>query len=42
MSGCETWSLTLGEVDRLRVSENSVEEDIWTQKGGRQIMEKIA
>jgi hypothetical protein len=28
--GCETWSLTLGEVHRLRVFENSVEEDIWT------------
>jgi hypothetical protein len=28
--GCETWSLTLGEEHRLRVSENSVEEDIWT------------
>jgi hypothetical protein len=28
--GCETWSLTLGEEHRLRVFENSVEEDIWT------------
>jgi hypothetical protein len=28
--GCETWSLTLREEHRLRVSENSVEEDIWT------------
>jgi hypothetical protein len=27
--GCETWSLTLGEEYRLRVFENSVEEDIW-------------
>jgi hypothetical protein len=40
--GCKTWSLTLREEHGLRVSENSVEEDIWTQKGGRQIMEKIA
>jgi hypothetical protein len=28
--GCETWSPTLGEEHRLRVFENSVEEDIWT------------
>jgi hypothetical protein len=28
--GCETWSLTLREEHRLRVFENSVEEDIWT------------
>jgi hypothetical protein len=28
--GHETWSLTLGEEHRLRVFENSVEEDIWT------------
>jgi hypothetical protein len=28
--GCETWSLTFGEEHRLRVFENSVEEDIWT------------
>jgi hypothetical protein len=28
--GCETWFLTLGEEHRLRVFENSVEEDIWT------------
>jgi hypothetical protein len=28
--GCETWSLTLGKEHRLRVLENSVEEDIWT------------
>jgi hypothetical protein len=27
--GCETWSLTLREEHRLRVFENSVEEDIW-------------
>jgi hypothetical protein len=26
--GCETWSLTLGEDHRLRVFENTVEEDI--------------
>jgi hypothetical protein len=34
--GCKTWSLTLREEHRLRVFENRV------QKGGRQIMEKIA
>jgi hypothetical protein len=28
--GCETWSLTLEEEHRLKVFENSVEEDIWT------------
>jgi hypothetical protein len=28
--GCETWSLTLREEHRLRVFENSVQEDIWT------------
>jgi hypothetical protein len=28
--GCETWSLVLTEEHRLRVFENSVEEDIWT------------
>jgi hypothetical protein len=28
--GCETWSLTLRKEHRLRVFENSVEEDIWT------------
>jgi hypothetical protein len=28
--GCKTWSLTLGEEHRLRVFENSVEEDNWT------------
>jgi hypothetical protein len=28
--GCITWSLTLREEHRLKVSENSVEEDIWT------------
>jgi hypothetical protein len=27
--GCGTWYLTLGEEHRLRVFENSVEEDIW-------------
>jgi hypothetical protein len=39
--GCKTWSLTLGEEHRLRVFENSVEEDIWTWEGGRRIVEKI-
>jgi hypothetical protein len=29
--GCETWSLTLREGHRLRVSENR--EDIWTEEG---------
>jgi hypothetical protein len=28
--GCETWSITLGEEHKLRIFENSVEEDIWT------------
>ena len=28
--GCETWSLTLREENKLRVFENSVEENIWT------------
>jgi hypothetical protein len=28
--GCKTWSPTLREEHRLRVSENRVEEDIWT------------
>jgi hypothetical protein len=28
--GCETWSLTLSEEHRLRVFDNSIEEDIWT------------
>jgi len=28
--GCETWSLTLRVEHRLKVFENSVEEDIWT------------
>jgi hypothetical protein len=27
--GCQTWSLTLGKEHRLKVFENSVEEDIW-------------
>jgi hypothetical protein len=27
--GCKTWSLTLGEEQRLRIFENCVEEDIW-------------
>jgi hypothetical protein len=31
--GCETWSPTLRE-------EESVEEDIWTSKEGRQIVDK--
>jgi hypothetical protein len=30
MYGCKTWSVTLREEQRLRVSEKSVEEDIWT------------
>jgi hypothetical protein len=28
--GCQTWSLTLREEHRLRVSDNSDGEDIWT------------
>jgi hypothetical protein len=40
--GCKTWSLPLRDEHRLKVFENSVEEDIWTHKGGRQIVEKIA
>jgi hypothetical protein len=32
----------LREKHRLRIFEKSVEDDIWTLKGGRQIMEKIA
>jgi hypothetical protein len=28
--GCETWSLTLREEHRKRISENSVVEDIWS------------
>jgi hypothetical protein len=32
----------LGEEYTLRVFEKNVEEDIWTKKGGRQIVEKIA
>jgi hypothetical protein len=31
--GCETWSLTLREVHRLRVFENGAEENIWTEDG---------
>jgi len=31
---CETWSLTLREERKLRVFENGVEENIWTQEGG--------
>jgi hypothetical protein len=31
--GCETWSLTLREEHRLRVYENSAEENIWTEEG---------
>jgi hypothetical protein len=30
--GCETWSLTLREEHRLRVFENSVEENMWTEE----------
>jgi hypothetical protein len=41
--GCETWFLTLREKHRVRVfCEQRVEEDIWTLKGGRRTMEKIA
>jgi hypothetical protein len=40
--GCETWSLTLREEHRLRIFENTVEEDIWILTGGRWIVEKIA
>jgi hypothetical protein len=29
--GCETWSPTLREKYRLRVSENGAEENIWTE-----------
>jgi hypothetical protein len=39
--GCDTWSLTLRKEYRLRVFENSVE-NIWTQKGGRRVVEKTA
>jgi hypothetical protein len=39
--GYRTWSLTLKEEYRLRVFEKqSVAEDMWTKKGGRQIVEK--
>jgi hypothetical protein len=39
--GCEIWYLTLREEHRLRVFwEQSVEEDIWTLKEGRWIVEK--
>jgi hypothetical protein len=31
--GCETWSLTLREERRLRVSENRVLMNIWTKEG---------
>jgi hypothetical protein len=31
--GCETWSLTLRDEHRMRVFENGVEEDIWTEEG---------
>jgi hypothetical protein len=31
--GCETWSLTVREAHKLRVFENSVEENIWTKEG---------
>jgi hypothetical protein len=30
--GCETWSLTLREENRLRMFKNSVEENIWTKE----------
>jgi hypothetical protein len=31
---CETWSLILREEHRLRVFENSVEKNIWTEERG--------
>ena len=34
--GCETWSLTLREERRLRVSENSVEGNIWADEVTRE------
>jgi hypothetical protein len=43
--GCETWSLTLRDGHRLMFFfflEKSVEENIWTWKGGRCVVEKIA
>jgi hypothetical protein len=30
--GCETWSLTVRKEHRLRVFENGVEENIWTEE----------
>jgi len=43
LCGCETCSLTLREEHRLGFFlEQSVEEDIWTEKRGRRIVEKIA
>jgi len=29
LDGCETWSLTLWEEQRLKIFQNTVEEDIW-------------
>jgi hypothetical protein len=33
LHGCETWSLTLREEQRLRVFENRVLRRIWTKEG---------
>jgi hypothetical protein len=30
--GCETWFLPLREEERLRLSENGAEENIWTEE----------
>jgi hypothetical protein len=41
--GCKTSSLTLREEQRLRVFQNSAEENIWTYEGGSdRKMEKTA
>jgi hypothetical protein len=32
-TGCGTWSLTVKDEHRLRVSENGAEENIWTKEG---------
>jgi hypothetical protein len=40
--GCKTWSVTLREEHRLRVSENRVLRRIFGPKAGRQIVEKHA
>jgi len=40
--GCETWSLTLREEHRLRVSANSGKENIWIyEKGGNGSRRKL-